>query len=70
MSAKEMFKKLGYEERTINDSMFATKSYIQTSSRNIIYFDYDKRIDVGKCFITLELLQAINQQVKELGWYE
>ena len=70
MSAKDMFKKLGYEERTETNSMACIKSYINYKNLNIIYFDYDKSIDLGKIIVTMDLLQAINQQVKELGWHE
>lgn len=68
MSAKEMFEKLGYEEREETTSMTCIKSYINYRRMDIIYFDYDKQIDIGMRMLTLDLLQAINKQVKELGW--
>ena len=69
MNAKEMFKKLGYEERTKTNSKVCIKSYINYKKSNAIYFDYDKSIRIGgKEIITMELIQAINQQVKELEW--
>ncbi len=70
MSAKEMFKKLGYEERTETSSMACIKSYINYKKLKIIYFDYDKRIDVGNTMISFDLLQAINKQCEELGWLD
>ena len=33
-----------------------------------IYFDKDHTIDMEGTKITIELLQAINKQVEELGW--
>jgi len=68
MKAKEMFKKLGYEEREETTSMTCIKSYINYSRMDIVYFDYDKQIDIGMRMLTLDLLQAINKQVEELGW--
>lgn len=70
MSAKDMFEKLGYEERTETSSIACIKSYINYKNLSIIYFDSDKSIDLGNITITIDLLQAINQQIKELGWYE
>ena len=68
MSAKEMFKKLGYE-------------YIEYIGR-IAYYkkvgNYDIEIDFwvdsgdytieNKYILSYEELQAINKQVEELGW--
>ncbi len=68
MTAKEMFEKLGYEERKETTSMTCIKSYINKNHMHIIYFDNDKQIDIGAIMITFELLQAINKQVEELGW--
>lgn len=71
MSAKEMFEKLGYEEREETFSMSCIKSYIHKGSFiHIIYFDYDKQIDIGNRPITFDLLQAINKQCEELGWLD
>lgn len=68
MSAKEMFKELGYEERKETNCLNCVKSYINYKTMNIIYFDNDKTIDVQNMIISYELLQAINKQVEELGW--
>lgn len=68
MSAKEMFEKLGYEEREETSCLNCVKSYINYKTMNIIYFDSNKTIDVNNLIITYELLQAINKQVEELGW--
>ena len=68
LSAKEMFEKLGYEEREETYCLNCVKSYINYKTLNIIYFDSDKTIDVQNMIISYELLQAINKQVEELGW--
>ena len=66
MKAKEMFKKLGWQEREETSSTYCIKSY--RKHEHIIYFDYDKQIDIGAIMIDLDLLKAINKQVEELGW--
>ena len=71
MSAKEMFKKLGYrldEEPEYGAEISYTKYCCDGCCiRNQIVF-YKTGIDCDECFITYELLQAINQQINELGW--
>ena len=67
-TAREMFKELGYEVRDVSTSLYCRISYINYKTLSIIYFDYDKTIDVGNIIISYNLLQAINQQVTELGW--
>lgn len=67
-SARELFGELEYEEREENYCFNCVKSYINYKTLNIIYFDNDKTIDVQNMIISYELLQAINQQVSELGW--
>ena len=66
MSAKEMFEKLGYEEREETYSTQCIKSYVNKEHLSYIYFDYDKKIDIGSLIIDMKLLQAINKQVEEL----
>lgn len=68
MSAKEMFEKLGYEEREETYCLNCVKSYFNKKIMNIIYFDSDKTIDVSNLIISYELLKAINKQVEELHW--
>ena len=75
--ADEMFKELGYK-KYINDSKTKIR-YIFEGADNIIF---DLEIETVKAYIwndgTRELvkslnkeeLQAINEKVKELGWYE
>lgn len=68
MTAKEMFEKLGYEEREETTSMNCIKSYINKSIMHIIYFDDDKTIDIECRIMDMDLLKAINKQVEELRW--
>ena len=82
MSAKEMFKKLGYKQtlqydEDIKDELIAIR-YKNRWNIEIIFdlldCDFVKfgKIweNLGNSSINMEELQAINQQVKELGWYE
>ena len=69
MTAKEMFEKLGFYEDKNHFSTMAIIVYRNEKYEYSLYFDYDKTIDI-ECVVSLDLLQAINQQVKELGWYE
>lgn len=67
--AQEMFEKLGYSLRDKNE--YITESQIIYDKGNSfcsIYFDFDKTIDTSGRIIDLDLLQAINKQVEELGW--
>lgn len=66
-SAREMFKKLGYELALDHYSMAAIMVY--RKDLEYIYFDADKKIYI-RGFIDMKLLQAINQQCKELGWLD
>jgi len=81
MSAKEMFEKLGYEIDIENDTEILYKMKWEISSTYYVSFGLiNKRIE---CFyfasdspftptesfeVDLDLLQAINKQVEELGW--
>lgn len=73
MSAKEMFERLGYEfeiEYT-SDGVNDTYRYNKCFRIDSIIFDLNgKNIIVSKIFHTISLneLQAIIQQCKELGW--
>lgn len=84
MTAKEMFKrqnydlliddeyKIVYKLKKVNDQ----KHNYKALPKEIIFWKYEeiKSVDFkyGRTgsYLYLELLQAINQQVKELGWYE
>ena len=75
MTAKEMFEELGYEfDITEYDEFKPDFNYVDKND-NVIYFDLEDKelcfIPVNKQLIIrnpLELLQAINKQVEELGW--
>ena len=69
MSAKEMFEKLGYrymKSLSNEEHIWYRNSRIKNE---IVFYLISKSIS-NDYAITLEELQAINQQVKELGWYE
>ena len=82
MSAKTMFEKLGYEIDEQNDKEILYKMKWEISSSYWVSFKILNKS--FECFVTsdspftppesydinMDLLQAINQQVKELGWYE
>ena len=77
MKAKEMFEKLNcnYIDKS-NDENFK-EIIIEDNTNNLIYEFYieDKIFyitNANKNDISFELeqLKAINQQIKELGWYE
>lgn len=73
MTAKEMFEKLGYEERATNYCIYHSKKNkeinLWTSPKIIECFEYNAEDE--QCVpsdITLKELQAINKQIEELGW--
>ena len=69
--ADEMFEKLGY---TIIDRLKNGIEYFNDENESIGLFDYEscgKRITHSRFEgISMKELQAINEKVKELGWYE
>lgn len=77
MKAKEMFEKLGYsvEEqpnfyKLPNDPYIVVRYIIPGlvhSERNNIVFYRDETYNVT-CNVDMELHQAINKQIEELGW--
>ena len=77
MEAKEMFEKLGYEFCDLDNYTdfhryeYAKQTKLENGVRiQNIWFDLiNKELYIHNS-INLEELQAINQQVKELGWYE
>ena len=73
MNAKEMFEKLGYEERKEeykNDKIYAI-TYADYVNGNWITITLDK-IEVvtnrTKGYLNISMLPAINKQIEELGW--
>lgn len=65
MSAKDMFKKLGYKQ-TNNDNYSICYSN-EEENFYIYFYKYWKKIEVLHD-ITIQELKAINKQVEELGW--
>jgi len=84
MTAREMFKKQNYDLLIDDEYKIAYKlKKVKNQSHNykalpkeIIFWKYEeiKSVDFiyGRLgsYLYLELLQAINKQVEELGWYE
>ena len=80
MTAKEMFEKLGYEidEQNNNEILYKMKWEMTTTywvgfdieCKDISIFETsDSPFEPSKPFnIDMDLLQAINIQVEELGW--
>lgn len=82
MSAKEMFEKLGYTYKYIDgNNCEDVIIYTHNTSWLIIQFNLLSKVVVYQTknnwkeydkiaiFITKELIQVINQQITELGWY-
>ena len=74
MTAREMFKKIGYKKRAFGDCIFYEKGRIM---RYIIQFNLKDKIfySYTECgmansikSLTANELKAVNQQMKELGW--
>lgn len=73
MSAKEMFEKLGYKQ-ICNDANYIIYRFdMEDMYSEIKFYKPQQDIEIeytDKILNTIDLgeLQAINQQVKELGW--
>lgn len=67
--ANEMFEKLGYTMDNIGNKIIYKKN-----NHEICFYLSRKTFDcgcgIGREFITMQELQAINEKVKELGWYD
>lgn len=75
MNAKEMFEKLDYSWEETKDYIKYTKynwkHWIFNSKTTIYFWKVWSEIQIYSDFaIHIDLLQAINKQVEELGWYE
>ena len=68
MTAKEMFEELGYEEQFKGSNIYRSKK----EGSRIAFDNYNGgTIDVFElCYISRELLKAINKHVEEFGWIE
>lgn len=67
MSAKEMFKELGYGKFTGTDTKWQDYIEYQNGSKYIWFYFDTKTIEIRFDF-DVKILQAINKQVEELGW--
>ena len=83
MTAKEMFEKLGYKilipfDIDSNYIIVAYDKEMYGDSQTVYFYSSkelrivyeDKRGNIYPPIFDLGTLEAINQQVKELGWYE
>lgn len=84
MSAKEMFEKLGYIKKDVEDPVtgeifehdYKYVKFDGTWLREILFNDSTKLIHmntelhdrVENDILYFELLQAVNKQIEELGW--
>jgi putative methionine-R-sulfoxide reductase with GAF domain len=73
MKAKEMFDKLGYEVE-ITDDINGVYYRYSTEYEWVCFYKYNKTYIVGAFYgeaksINENLHKAIQQQLKELGWY-
>lgn len=71
-SADEMFEELGYEK--FGNEKYSYQLMYQNGNHDIIFYLGKKLFDcgcgIGREFIDMQELKAINKKVKELGWYE
>ena len=87
MSAKTMFEKLGYKDKSYSYKKTLNKDYIvYQNDKTVIYtiifvkeykcieiipeLNVVERKPVHFSRLDMDLLQAINQQVEELGWLD
>lgn len=70
IKADEMFKELGYIEHFKSDySETYRKESTHQLGMSIVFRYLVKRVNVPSS-LDMQELQAINEKVKELGWYE
>ena len=65
-SAKELFEELGFD--LVETTPYMMYYYNEENDVYIWFYNNSKTIEIVNEF-TLDILQAINQQVNELGWY-
>ena len=75
MSAREMFKKLGYKQKIQDNVIYYFKEvYIPKKYGHILFYHINFILNDKELYTSKNLdykeLQAINQQVKELGWLD
>ena len=66
MSAKELFEELGFD--LVETTPYMMYYHNEENDVYIWFYNNSKTIEIVNEF-TLDILQAINQQVNELGWY-
>ena len=64
-SARELFEELGYD--LVETAPYMMYYYNEENEVHIWFYNNRKTIEIVNEF-TLDILQAINQQVNELGW--
>lgn len=70
MTADKMFEELGYTKHENNFGIYYHDKEDKYEEYISICFDKeDKTIHFG-IYITMQELKAINEKVKELGWYD
>ena len=67
MTADKMFEELFYEQRENNIDYV---SYMNRLNANEITFWKRKREIAISTMLNIRMLKAINEKVKELGWYD
>ena len=65
-SAKELFEELGFD--LVETTPYMMYYHNEENDVYIWFYNNSKTIEIVNEF-TLDILQAINQQVNELGWY-
>ena len=73
MTAKEMFRNIGYKEVGAHVLIGEIKRYKKDYDNIIVFYEFQEFMKQGEdsetmSNFTLEELKAINQQIKELGW--
>lgn len=64
-SARELFEELGFD--LVETTSYMVYYYNEENDIYIWFYNNSKTIEIVNEF-TLDILQAINQQVNELGW--
>lgn len=75
MSAKEMFEKLGYEFKKEKGIGIVYYKFVSNEDKeNLCGYDWENKVTFfekqvySDKYINMDLLQAINKQIEELGW--
>lgn len=69
--ADKMFEQLGYIKTENEDGIWYDDEYSEVNGYTPIYFcKATKELDVSNTYVDMPLLKAINEKVKEMGWYD